>query len=187
MRTMVLACAVAAITAVPAPAGADVLLTPWAGINFRGSTVDKRTNVGGSLTWLGSSGLGVEVDLGFIPNFFKPKDLDLEIFGKNIVTTFMGNVVLGRSGSGLQPYISAGGGLVRAKAGTFGTLFEDIATNNGFGVDAGAGLRVGGRRLGIRGDVRYFRNLTGSDLKINQEVFGDLSFWRASVGLSLGF
>ena len=72
-----------------------MFLTPYAGVNFAGSTIDKRTNLGASLTWLGSSGLGFEVDMGFIPDFFAPKDLDLDLLGDNSVTTLMGNIVFG--------------------------------------------------------------------------------------------
>ena len=39
--------------AAPAAARADVFLTPYAGVNFAGSTIDKRTNIGAALTWLG--------------------------------------------------------------------------------------------------------------------------------------
>jgi hypothetical protein len=187
MRRFVIASALALVAALPGAARADILVTPYYGVNFGGSTVDKRSNIGASVGWLGSRGLGLEVDLGFVPDFFKPKDLELDVFGKNNVTTLMGNVVFGRAGGGFQPYVSAGGGLIRSKLGSFGELFDEVATNNGFGVDAGAGLRVGGRRLGVRGDVRYFRNLTGTDDPLTEDVLGDFSFWRATVGLSIGF
>jgi hypothetical protein len=187
MRRFVVASAFALVAALPGAARADILISPYYGVNFGGSTVDKRHNIGASVAWLGSKGLGLEVDLGFVPDFFKPKDLEIDVFGKNNVTTLMGNVVFGRAGGGFQPYVSAGGGLVRSQVGSFGEFFDEVATNNGFGVDAGAGLRVGGRRFGARGDVRYFRNLTGSDDPINEDVFGDFSFWRATVGLSIGF
>lgn len=173
--------------AMAVPARADVIFTPYAGVNFAGSTVDKRTNLGGSLAWLGSSGLGLELDFGFIPDFFEPKDLDLDVFGDNNVTTLMGNVILGRNGGGIEPYVSAGAGLLRTRIGRFGDLFDDVATDNGLGVNAGAGLRIGSPRLSLRGDLRYFRNLTDSDLPIGDDVLGDLSFWRGTVGISIGF
>ena len=187
MRKIVIASvfALAAVAAQPASARADVLLTPYAGLNFGGSTIDKRAVVGASLAWLGASGLGVEVDLGFIPNFFKPKDTALD-YPANNVTTLMGNVVFGRSGGGIQPYVSAGAGLLRSNIGSFGAIFNDVTTNNGLGVNAGAGVRLGGGKFSLRGDVRYFRTLTGVDLVL-QDVLGDFSFWRAAGGVSVGF
>jgi hypothetical protein len=58
--------------------------------------------------------------------------------------------------------------------------------DNGFGVNVGGGLRGGTGRLGIRGDLRYFRQI--SDLTpLRNFDLGDFSFWRGTVGLSLGF
>lgn len=187
MRRFVIASAFALVAALPGAARADILVTPYYGVNFGGSTVDTRSNIGASVGWMGSRGLGFEVDLGFIPDFFDRKDLEIDIFGKNNVTTLMGNVVFGKSSGGFQPYVSAGGGLVRTKIGSFGEFFDDVTTDNGLGVNAGAGLRVGGRRLGLRGDVRYFRNLTGTDDPLTEDVLGDFWFWRATVGVSIGF
>ena len=171
--------------AAPAAARADVFLTPYAGVNFAGSTIDKRTNIGAALTWLGASGFGVEVDMGFIPDFFAPKDLDVDLLGDNSVTTLMGNIVFGGTGGGIQPYVSAGAGLMRSQVGSFGEFFD--ATDNGFGVNAGAGVRVGGDSLSLKGDVRYFRNITDVDETVLEDVLGDFSFWRATAGLPVGF
>lgn len=176
----------ALVGALPSSAQADILLTPYAGLNFGGSTIDQRTNLGASVAWLGSRGLGFEVDLGFVPDFFAAKDLDLDILGTNNVTTLMGNIVFGRSGGGVQPYVSAGAGLLRSKVASFGELFDDITTDNGLGVNAGAGVRVGSGRLSLRGDVRYFRSLTDVDIAL-QDVLGDFRFWRATGGVTLAF
>ena len=185
MRKTLIASLFVLSAALPGTARADVLLTPYAGLNFGGSTLDTRTNVGASLTWLGAKGLGVEVDFGFIPTFFEPKDTPLD-YPTNNVTTLMGNLVFGRSGGGIQPYVSAGAGLLRSNVGSFGEFFDDVTTDNGLGVNVGAGLRVGSGRFGLRGDVRYFRTLTDVDVVL-QDVLGDFSFWRATGGLSIGF
>ncbi len=186
MRKIAIASVFALFCALPSSARADILLTPYAGLNFGGSTVDKRANLGASVAWLGQSGLGFEVDLGFIPDFFAVKEIDLDILGTNNVTTLMGNVVFGRSAGGVQPYVSAGAGLLRAKIASFDELFDDVATDNGLGVNAGAGVRVGSGRLSLRGDVRYFRTLTDVDIVL-QDVLGDFSFWRATGGVTIAF
>ena len=169
----------------PAEARADLFLTPYAGVNFGGSSVDRRAAVGAALTWLGTGGLGLEVDLGVIPDFFAPKDLEIDVLGDNNVTTLMGNLVFGRPRGTWRPYVSAGGGLLRSQVGSFGELFD--ATDNAFGVNAGAGLRVGGGRLGLRGDVRYFRTLTTVDDAVLDDVLGDFAFWRGTAGISIRF
>ncbi len=185
MTRLLSATALALAVLWPADARADVFLTPYAGVNFAGSTVDRRTNLGASLTWLGASGFGLEVDLGFIPSFFEPKDLQLDVFGDNSVTTVMGNLVLGGRGSGLRPYLSGGAGLMRSQIGSFGELFD--ATENGFGVNAGGGVRLGRGRLSLTGDVRYFRAISDVDDVVLEEVLGDFSFWRGTAGLAIRF
>lgn len=184
-----------ACVAMPSAARADLLVTPYIGVNFGGkaltngitgdrSSADSRPNLGGSLTWVGTSGLGFEFDVGFIPDFFKPKELKLDLLGSNNVTTVMGNVMFARAGGGIQPYVVAGAGLLRSQVGSFGELLD--ATDNGFGVNAGAGVRVGPGRFSVRGDVRYFRNLSKGD-RLTRDVVNGLSFFRATAGLSIGF
>ncbi len=168
MRKALLASLVAAAVAAPAMAGADVLLTPYAGVNFSGSTVDHRAVVGGSVTFIGSSGFGLEVDLGFIPDFFAPRDLDIDVLGANNVTTVMGSLVFAGRRGGVQPYLAAGAGLIRTKLGDFGELFDAAASN--LGVNArrrpAAGRRTGrapGRRPLLPQPDRHRRAAARSD------------------------
>ncbi len=185
MRHCLAAVALAvASTALPSTAHADILLTPYAGTNFGGSTVDARLNFGGSLMVVGRV-FGVELDGAFIPDFFAPRDLDIDVLGTNNVTTVMGNLVFGRFGGGLQPYAAAGAGLVRTQVTDFGEFFD--AAESSLGVNAGGGLLVGGGRFSLRGDVRYFRNVTGTDEPLLEETLGDFGFWRATAGLTIRF
>jgi len=173
-----------------APARAQsTYLTPYIGSSFN-STFDDydfgtKLHYGAALTWLGSSGIGFEVDFGYAPTFFEPGEDELFDFeSKGNVTTLMGNLVLGGGGGGFKPYASGGLGLMRSRIEGVSDLFE--YTDNGFGVNVGGGVRVGSGNFGLKGDVRYFRQLSelspfdGLDL-------GDFSFWRGTVGLSLGF
>lgn len=182
--TKVLIAAVLALV-LPASARADVLLTPYAGVNFGGGTVDKRVNAGASLAWIGARGLGVEVDVGFIPDFFEPKDTTID-YPANHVTTLMGNVVLARWIGGVQPFLVAGAGLMRSNVASFGDFFDDVTTENSLGVNAGGGVRIGGGRFSVRGDVRYFRALSDVDIAL-QDVLADFGFWRATGGLTIRF
>ena len=163
--------------------------TPYIGSSFN-STFDDydfgtKLHYGGALTWLGSIGIVFEVDFGYAPTFFEPGEdefFDLESEGS--VTTLMGNLVFGGGGSGAKPYVSGGFGLMRSRIETVGELFE--FSDNGFGVNAGGGLRVGSKGFAVKGDIRYFRQL--SDLGFFQDFeLGDFSFWRATVGASFGF
>lgn len=180
--------------AVPAAAHADILLTPFAGITFNSKTggdedggleLDNRYVLGGSIAVIGTSGLGFEVDLGFIPDFFEPKDLDIDLLGTNNVTTFMGNLMFVGTAGGVRPYVTGGAGLIRSQLGDFGELFD--ATESSLGVNVGAGLFLGSGRVSLRGDVRYFRNVSESDDPLIEQALQDQRFWRGTVGVSFGF
>jgi hypothetical protein len=172
------------------PARAQVFLTPYVGTTFSSSFDDyddfgNKLHYGGALTWLGQSGLGFELDFGYAPTFFNEGADELfEFESDGNLTTFMANLVVGRSGSGLQPYLSGGFGLIRSDVRDALELFE--YTDNGFGVNVGAGLFAGGSRFGLRGDLRYYRQLTDLTPIRNLEL-GDFTFWRASAGLAIGF
>lgn len=182
--------ALLALVALPAPARAQqTWLTPYIGSSFN-STFDEyefgtKLHYGAALTWLGQSGIGFEVDLGYAPTFFEPgEDEFFDFESKGSVTTLMGNLVIGGTGGGLKPYASGGIGLMRSRIEAVSDLLD--YEDNGFGVNVGAGLRGGSGRLGIRGDLRYFRQISDLTPLRNFEL-GDFSFWRGTVGLSIGF
>jgi hypothetical protein len=200
MRTLVIVSMLTAgAVALPSPAAADILFTPYAGLTFGPRSgggddpddvpeheFDNRPVFGGALTVVGVSGLGFEVDLGFVPDFFEPKDLDEEdVLGTNNVTTFMGNVMFVGTTGGIRPYVTAGAGLIRSQLGDFGDDFD--ATESSLGINAGGGLIFGSGRLSLRGDVRYFRNLGDSDDPLIDEALQDLRFWRGTAGLTIAF
>ena len=167
------------------PAGADVLISPYLGRNVGGSTIDPRTVYGASITWRIGMGLGLEADVSTIPDFFEPNVLrEFDVFGGNNVTTAMGSVVFGRTKGLMQPYAVAGMGLLRQKPADFGDFLS--VTAHAFGVNAGAGLRVGSRRLAGFGDARYFRSLS-EPRDVLQFDLSDFSFFRVVVGVSAGF
>ncbi|MGE0461167.1 MAG: outer membrane beta-barrel protein [Vicinamibacterales bacterium] len=182
--------ALLALLALPATARAQqTWLTPYIGSSFN-STFDEydfgtKLHYGAALTWLGQSGIGFEVDLGYAPTFFEPgEDEFFDFDSKGSVTTVMGNLVIGGTGGGLKPYASGGIGLMRSRIEDVSELLD--YEDNGFGVNVGAGLRGGSGRLGIRGDLRYFRQISDLTPLRNFEL-GDFSFWRGTVGLSIGF
>jgi hypothetical protein len=173
-------------------AAADTIFTPYLGstfaANFGGAEPPRKFVYGGDLMWLGRSGLGFEVDFAYHPNFFEPGE-DEELFdfdSDGNVVTLMGNVVFGHSGGGIRPYVTGGFGLMRSNIEDLTGLFTDLS-DSAWGVNAGGGLRLGSPKVGVRGDLRYFRQL--SDIEISGVDFelGDFSYWRGTVGVSVGF
>lgn len=183
---------VVVLLALPASAAADTFFTPYLGSTFGANYADAKPPskfvYGGDLMWLGTSGLGFEVDFAYHPNFFEPGDDDdlFDFDSDGNVITLMGNLVFGHKGGGIQPYVTGGFGLMRSNIQDVTGFFDDFS-DTAWGVNAGGGLRAGGPKVGLRGDLRYFRQL--SDINVGDVNFdlGDFSYWRGTVGLSLGF
>lgn len=173
----------------PSIARAQFFLTPYVGSSFASSVDDydfgTKLHYGVALDWLSTNGLGFEVDFAYSPTFFEPGDDEfLEFESDGNITTLMGNLVVGGLGG---VYLAGGVGLMRSNIQSVGGLFEDLS-DNGFGWNAGGGVRIGGSRFAVRGDLRYFRQFDdlGSIDDINIEL-GSLSYWRAAAGVSIGF
>ena len=84
----------------PAPAAADVLLTPFWGVTFGGTTTlidleqasgSAKSGLGGLLMVLGTGIVGIEGDFGYSPRFF---ETDNRLVASSSVTTLGGNVVI---------------------------------------------------------------------------------------------
>ena len=183
---------VALVVAVPSTAKADTFLTPYIGSTFAAkygpAEPSSKFVYGADLMWLGTSGLGFEVDFAYHPKFFKPGD-DEQFFdfdSEGNVVTLMGNIVFGYKGGGIQPYVTGGAGLMRSNIQDVSGFFDDV-NDSAFGVNAGGGLRVGGSKFGVRGDLRYFRQLQDVDFGDADIDLGNFSYWRGTVGVSFGF
>jgi hypothetical protein len=177
------------LVAVPSTSTADVWLTPYIGsslsTDFGGFDPGRALHYGGALTWLGSSGLGFEIDYAYAPNFFEPGGEDFFDFdGDGNLTTLMGNIIWAVPTPGVRPYVSGGFGLMRSRLEAPLDVFT--YSESGFGVNAGVGVRIGGPSVGLRGDLRYFRQI--DDISPIRSIdLGDFNYWRGTVGLSLAW
>ena|SRR5712691_127542 len=190
-KVLILSAAVALAWA-PTPARADGFFSPFIGVNFANNSVDRNNSPKGKLNygfdggWMGAGVAGGELDFGYAPNFFGQQG----DFGDNHVLTVMGNLIVGvpvggTRGAGVRPYGTIGVGLIRTQVtGTPGLFGVPKIDSNEFGLDAGAGVMgFFGDHVGLRGDIRYFRNLQGNT--INNLDWGSFHFWRGSIGLLL--
>ena len=181
----------------PADAYADWLITPFLGNSFAPETTllvleagaGRKTTFGASVALLGDSLLGVEADIGHTPGFFEGNDPRGLVLTSR-VTTLTGNVViaapLALTRESLRPYFVGGVGLMEARSTHIGGLFpldDDL-----YGLDLGGGA-IGflTRRTGVRFDIRRFRAINGADSPFARPGVSRLSFWRASVGLTLSY
>ncbi len=174
-------------------ARADGFVEPFAGVTFGGTADTQRYVYGGRVGFVGHAA-GVEVDFGYAPNFFSGSDKFADFNGKLNITTLMANLLIGGAPhrGGVRPYVVGGFGLMRGLVHSPNDFFSDV-TRNDFGFDVGGGLQgYFNEHVGLRGDVRYFRSLTGSSdngflLDPTQFDLGDFSFWRATGGVLFRF
>ena len=187
----------AAILVLPGSARADWLLTPFAGVAFGGDAPGEKFTWGGSVGWMGAGIFGFEADFGYSPEFFDTSDDlddfdDLDLFDAELnITTFMGNVIVGIPVGGddgpIRPYATAGIGLMRTSVPGVDEFFEDVTSNDlGFNVGAGV-MGFPSEHVGLRGDIRYFRNLSESESADFDFDIGGFHFWRATGGVTFRF
>lgn len=177
-------------------ASADWLITPFIGTTFGGqspfldpelSAGSAKTIFGGSVALLSRGVFGVEADFGISPRFFERDSRGGLVTNSNLAT-FTGNIVLavplGVTRESLRPYLIAGGGLIHAASTNiigFGT-FDRTLTTLDFG---GGAIGMVSPRTGFRFDLRHFRSLYAQDLL--SPTSAHLSFWRATVGVTLRY
>lgn len=198
MKRLILSVATAAICLAPSTASADWILTPFIGASFAaGTDVDddefdtlidgSKMTYGGTFTYLGGGMLGFEVDFGYSPEFFEGDDDDLDFIDSSNYSSLMANVVLSAPAGAFRPYGTAGVGLINTSIDDVDDIFEVDRNALGFNVGGGV-MAFFTDRVGIRGDLRYFRQMSESDE--DDEVDFDLGafrFWRGTVGVSFRF
>jgi hypothetical protein len=174
----------------PVQARAEGYISPWvaanAGTGFDGRSFDNgRAGIGTQVGAMGKGIIGAELDFGWSPSFFGTTN----DFGSNSVIDVMGNIIVGipiggTHGAGIRPYATAGLGLLRTQIDG-GTVATVSSSNNDLGWNAGVGLMgYFSDHFGLRGDVRYLRNLQNNSTTNNLDFDpGNFHFWRASIGI----
>ncbi len=173
----------------PATASADLRATAFAGTTRINET--NKGTLGAAVTFGGL--LGVEFEAARI--WLGSLDVNgIEVAEvKANLTTYMGNLVVRLPTGPIQPYASAGVGVVRV-TGNIDVPFlgnvlsasaQDVAYNFGGGV-----YLLPTPNFGLRADVRRFQ--TGAVSWKDLTNFGDLplpefDFWRATAGVTVKF
>lgn len=195
MRTcfQVVSCLVVSIFLAPPSANAQGYIAPALGVVFGNPSAQGRADFVVDLGWLSRfEPLGFELDAMYAPSFFGNEGP----YGENSVTTVMGNIVVAGGGGGrfggrrrgaVRPYVSGGVGIMHEVVTT--SVIANKISNNDLGLNLGAGVMAfSGRAVGLRGDLRYFRDLKDTQSGNTTNIdFGAFHFWRASVGIVLRF
>jgi hypothetical protein len=179
---------VAVVTlAMPTAARADGYIGPGLGVTFGDSSARGLSNVVLEACWLYQQPIGLEADVTYAPGFFNNQSS----YGSNSVTTLMGNVVIAarEEGPPLPRGIHRGGTMRPYISGGLGSIHESTNAPDRSKTDLGADLGVGilattSSQIGVRADLRYFRDLVGSsDGNTTSIDFGSFHFWRVSVSV----
>lgn len=178
----------------PAPAAADIFVSPFLGVKFRGATNaldfdrdygsrDTKSAVGLSGVVVADAGYGVELEVAHQPRFFERTG---GLVTRSGVTTLSGNVMLALPLSitreSLRPYAVAGLGWMHASSKN-GIDFLEFS-NDFLGLSLGVGA-VGFLTdlAGVRFDLRHIRSVSSADTSTVSGDRATLRFWRATVGV----
>jgi opacity protein-like surface antigen len=177
----------------PAAAHAQLWLTPFAGAGTTGDLTEATLGV----SVAGGGVVAGELDLGFTPgqglDEFPILDIDASM------TTVMGNLLVRAPTGDVQPYGSGGIGLMRLSLTADAPIIRDIRLgsvhSNELAWNAGGGVVFfAGDRVGIRGDVRYFRAFDTTlslsdftDFDIDDLPLPGFDFWRLTGGVTFRF
>ena len=183
-----------------APAQAQWVVSPYFGVNLAGDAEFRRGGPGGSVSYFGGW-LGFEFDVERYYHFFKDENVDLVPNNclANLVNptgcvdlntdawSFMGNVVvpIRSNGAKWRPYGAAGLGMIHAWIEGPGDQYGIGQNNPAFDVGGGVIYSLN-NRVGLRGDLRYFRAFVDED-KREGGYLKDYGFLRATLGVTFGF
>jgi len=172
--------ATAALVWTPVPAHAEFFAAPFIGGIFgtKPDNPNSSTVFGADVGGLGGGLIGGELDFGYHSHVFG----DTATVGSNYMFNVMADVLVavplvGRTG--VRPFFSAGGGIIRSSIEAAHISQNDSA----FSVGGGA-LGYFSKHYGLRGDIKYFRTIN-SNTSFLDETVGSLGYWRASIGLML--
>ncbi len=180
----------------PVTAAADIFVSPFLGVKFKGATnaldfdldngsKDTKMALGISGVVLADDGYGIEVELAHQPRFFERKG-DVSLVTRSGVTTLSGNLMLalplGITRESLRPYVVSGLGWMHASSNN-GLDFLEFS-NDFLGLTLGAGA-VGFVTdvVGLRFDLRYIKSISSADTSAVSGDRATLRFWRATVGV----
>ena len=166
-------------------ARAETLVTGFGGVALGGATDRNRGTYGASLGFLSHDVFGFEVEFATTPEFFGNARED--VFTDNNVVTLMGSFLVASPAGPVRIYGALGAGLLKTRLADPDRLLS--IDSNDFGINVGGGIMgFFGEHVGLRADVRYFRDLQDADPDGEFDLdFGNVDYWRAVGGITFKF
>ncbi len=186
----------------PSAAYADWLITPFIGSTFGGQTAfltfeqgdgARQLIFGGSAGWLTDGLLGFEADFSYAPRFFE-RDNRSGLLTNSYLLSLSGNVIitvpLSVTRESLRPYLIGGLGVINGRSEDLVNVFPELQDQQRAlaALSVGAGV-IGSvtRKAGLRFDVRHMRSLARGQNPVTLVSQTELSFWRATAGVTLQY
>jgi opacity protein-like surface antigen len=151
-------------------------VTPFVGIvNNDGSN----PVIGASALFKLDPPVNFEVDFGYA---WDSEDVDGADTSANLVTIMANAAYPFQTGTSVEPYVAGGIGLMRSSV-DFDEVGLGSESDTGFGFNLGGGAHFFfSEKLGVRGDVRYFRAVADDD-----SILHDVDFVRVTGGVTFKF
>jgi hypothetical protein len=182
----------------PAVAQADWVFTPHFGSTFGADVKDRPHAVfGGALAEFDEDAFGWEADVAFVPDAFAGRYGAVDFSESNSsLFSVMANALIGLPVGGqhrdrVRPYLTVGAGLLQMHVASpdGGNFFKTTTHEAGWNAGAG-GLVFITSRIGLRGDVRYFRSFQdqpptwtrGIDVDVAP---GHFDYFRGTFGVTM--
>jgi hypothetical protein len=165
-------------------ARAEIILTPYYGTAFGGTTTRNCPTYGGAVGLLAGGWLGAEGEYGYVQDFFGPSGTGAGLT-QNKVQSVSASLVLGVPLGAFRPYGAVGLSMLAADVASQPGRAARQDTAVGFNVGGGLFIWLG-KHFGLRGDARYFQTFgeIGADSPLGLQK---LDFWRGIGGLTLRF
>ncbi len=182
--------AVGMLSFAPSTASADILLTPFVGASRLDDT--NKTTYGASLGLGGLIGLEFEAARIQLGSFEDIPGVDVSAHA----TTYMGNFVVRLPTGPVQPYGTAGVGIMRVTGDVDVLIAGNIisASAQDFAWNIGGGLYLfPAPNIGIRGDLRRFHtgDVVWDDIAgiggLDDLPLPEFDFWRFTAGITFKF
>jgi Outer membrane protein beta-barrel domain len=183
ITTGLLALAVGVLCA-PAQARAEAYINPWGGVVFGNDQAETGfRSFGVSFGSAGHGLVGTETNVGLTPGIFGNSV-------ENYLLDIMAGVTIGptfdsKAGHDVRPFGLIEFGTVRTSIDGIGTGTRMARNDIGVSIGGGATIAVNDR-VGVRGDVRYFRTVRGEDAANSLNVsLANFHYWRTAIGITL--
>jgi opacity protein-like surface antigen len=188
-RALLFALAFGFVGAAAQPASAQVFVSPLVGYNFGGDSGcpnvtncdDKNLNLGIAFGNYGTI-FGLEGEFAYAKDFYG----DSPSYESSIAT-LMSNFLIVPDMGPVRPYALIGIGLIKSNV-EFGQLSNLTSDLNTIAWNVGGGIAAHfSDRLGVRGDVRFFRAMKDREILGIQATGSKIEFSRVAVGFLIFF